>query len=223
MVAHLTIDANGVRGDEPGFDKNNVKTYGLSSEGSGGGGWGQTQWSAFTGSAGWQVTDKNPWGSKFNLDAAGVAGHPVVVLRAGRQGLHAELRGDRRRQPDRHRQADPVRHRGHGPQRLLDDLDVHQPHRRPGSEAPHRHRADADRADRQAGVDVQRPGRLHHHAVPAAGERGQVGQVHVRRGMPEHHRRVRHRLPGPAERHGSGDRVQQERAATSTSRPSPTR
>jgi multiple sugar transport system substrate-binding protein len=69
MVAHLTIDANGVRGDEPGFDKNNVKMYGFSSEGSGGGGWGQTQWSAFTGSAGWQVTDKNPWGSRFNLDA----------------------------------------------------------------------------------------------------------------------------------------------------------
>lgn len=68
LVAHLTVDANGVRGDEPGFDKNHVKTHGLSSEGSGGGGWGQTQWSAFTGSAGWQVTDKNPWGTHFNLD-----------------------------------------------------------------------------------------------------------------------------------------------------------
>jgi multiple sugar transport system substrate-binding protein len=68
MVAHLTIDNNGVRGDEPGFDKTNVKMYGLGSDGSGGGGWGQTQWSAFTGSAGWQVTDKNPWGSHFNLD-----------------------------------------------------------------------------------------------------------------------------------------------------------
>jgi len=68
LVAHLTIDAKGVRGDEPGFDKSNVKTHGLASEGSGGGGWGQTQWSAFTGSAGWQATDKNPWGTKFNLD-----------------------------------------------------------------------------------------------------------------------------------------------------------
>ncbi|MFC7533194.1 ABC transporter substrate-binding protein [Actinoplanes sp. GCM10030250] len=67
-VAHLTIDANGVRGDEPGFDKNNVRIHGLSSEGSGGGGWGQTQWSAFTGSTGWTVTDKNPWGTRFNLD-----------------------------------------------------------------------------------------------------------------------------------------------------------
>jgi multiple sugar transport system substrate-binding protein len=67
-IAHLTIDNNGVRGDEPGFDKNNVKTYGFGSDGAGGGGWGQTQWSAFTGSAGWQALDKNPWGTKFNLD-----------------------------------------------------------------------------------------------------------------------------------------------------------
>jgi multiple sugar transport system substrate-binding protein len=68
LVAHLTVDAKGVRGDQPGFDKNHVKVHGLAAEGSGGGGWGQTQWSAFTGSAGWQVTDKNPWGTHFNLD-----------------------------------------------------------------------------------------------------------------------------------------------------------
>jgi multiple sugar transport system substrate-binding protein len=67
-IAHLTIDQNGKRGDEAGFDKTHVKTFGLGSDGSGGGGWGQTQWSAFTGSAGWQVTDKNPWGTHFNLD-----------------------------------------------------------------------------------------------------------------------------------------------------------
>jgi len=68
LIAHLTIDNKGVRGDQPGFDKTNVKTYGLGSDGSGGSGWGQTQWSAFTGSAGWQPTDKNPWGTHFNLD-----------------------------------------------------------------------------------------------------------------------------------------------------------
>ena len=68
LVAHLTIDTKGKRGDEAGFDKEHVKTHGLASEGSGGGGWGQTQWSAFAGSAGWQATDKNPWGTRFNLD-----------------------------------------------------------------------------------------------------------------------------------------------------------
>jgi multiple sugar transport system substrate-binding protein len=68
LVAHLTVDQNGKRGDEPGFDKAHVKVHGLGSDGSGGSGWGQTQWSAFTGSAGWQATDKNPWGTHFNLD-----------------------------------------------------------------------------------------------------------------------------------------------------------
>ena len=68
MIAHLTIDTNGVRGDQPGFDKTKVRTYGFGSDGSGGASWGQTQWSAFTGSAGWQATDRNPWGGHFNLD-----------------------------------------------------------------------------------------------------------------------------------------------------------
>ncbi len=67
-IAHLTVDVNGVRGDEPGFDKSRVRQYGFGSDGAGGAGWGQTQWSAFTGSAGWQATDRNPWGSRFNLD-----------------------------------------------------------------------------------------------------------------------------------------------------------
>src|SRR5207249_12145559 len=60
VIAHLTVDANGKRGDEPGFDKHNVKVHGLASDGSGGGGGGQTQGSAFTGSAGGQATDKTP-------------------------------------------------------------------------------------------------------------------------------------------------------------------
>ena len=29
FIAHMTIDSNGVRGDEPGFDKANIKTYGF--------------------------------------------------------------------------------------------------------------------------------------------------------------------------------------------------
>lgn len=67
LVAHLTVDANGVRGDEPGFDPNDVEVFGLASDGAGGDGFGQTQWSPFTGSTGWQVTDQNPWGTRFNL------------------------------------------------------------------------------------------------------------------------------------------------------------
>lgn len=65
-VAHLTIDRNGKRGDEPGFDKHHVKVYGLAS---GGAGDGQTTWSPFTGSAGWHCTDKERWSTKCRYDS----------------------------------------------------------------------------------------------------------------------------------------------------------
>ncbi|GGZ94747.1 ABC transporter substrate-binding protein [Streptomyces bluensis] len=67
-IAHLTIDRNGKRGDEPGFDKNNVKVYGLASNG-GGFGDGQTQWSNFAASAGWSYLDKPRWGTKYQYDS----------------------------------------------------------------------------------------------------------------------------------------------------------
>ncbi len=68
MIAHLTLDANGKRGDEAGFDKSRVKVYGLGLDGGSGGGNGQTQWSMYSGTTGWTVTDKNPWGTAYNYD-----------------------------------------------------------------------------------------------------------------------------------------------------------
>jgi multiple sugar transport system substrate-binding protein len=50
MIAHLTVDQSGKRGDEPGFDKSKVKVYGLGLDGGSGSGVGQTQWSMYTGS-----------------------------------------------------------------------------------------------------------------------------------------------------------------------------
>ncbi|WP_226345034.1 ABC transporter substrate-binding protein [Agilicoccus flavus] len=74
MVARLTVDAKGRRGDEPGFDKNRVKVYGMAIDHGGGDGYGQTQWSPFTGSSGtgWQYLDKNPWGTRFRFDSPDV-------------------------------------------------------------------------------------------------------------------------------------------------------
>ncbi|NUP19289.1 MAG: sugar ABC transporter substrate-binding protein [Streptomyces sp.] len=63
-IAHLTVDAKGRRGDEPGFDKDNVKVYGLATNG-GGFGDGQTQWSPFAASAGWSYTEKARWGTEY--------------------------------------------------------------------------------------------------------------------------------------------------------------
>ena len=69
-IAHLTIDKKGVRGDEAGFDKNNVKTYGLAAASDAGGTSGQVLWSMFAASiADWQYLDTNPWGTQFNYNS----------------------------------------------------------------------------------------------------------------------------------------------------------
>lgn len=68
IVAHLSVDENGVRGDEPGFDKDNVAVYGFGLHEAGGGTAGQAQWSAFAASNGWQITDEPLWGDHYNLD-----------------------------------------------------------------------------------------------------------------------------------------------------------
>ena len=66
-IAKLTVDANGLHGNEPGFDKNNVKTYGLALTESGGSN-GQTQWSMYTGSNGWEFTNNETWGDQYNYN-----------------------------------------------------------------------------------------------------------------------------------------------------------
>ncbi|CCK25360.1 extracellular solute-binding protein [Streptomyces davaonensis JCM 4913] len=63
-VARLTVDNNGKRGDEPGFDRNDVKVYGLATGGAGDSD-GQTTWSPFAASAGWHYTDKARWGTEY--------------------------------------------------------------------------------------------------------------------------------------------------------------
>ncbi|WP_369371701.1 sugar ABC transporter substrate-binding protein [Promicromonospora sp. Populi] len=67
FVAHMTVDANGVRGDEPGFDKDDVAVYGMGYNESGGG-YGQAQWAPFALSNGWSYSDQNPWPTEFRYD-----------------------------------------------------------------------------------------------------------------------------------------------------------
>ncbi|MDF2558626.1 MAG: sugar transporter substrate-binding protein [Microbacterium sp.] len=67
VIARLTIDSAGIRGDEEGFDKNDVEVYGLGLTSSGSG-MGQAEWSWLTGTTGWTHTDENPWGDHYNYD-----------------------------------------------------------------------------------------------------------------------------------------------------------
>lgn len=66
-IAKLTIDANGVRGDEAGFDATNVATYGFGLVGAGGA-YGQTEWSFLAASNGWNFMNQPFWGDTFNYD-----------------------------------------------------------------------------------------------------------------------------------------------------------
>ncbi len=68
IVAHLTIDKNGKRGDEAGFDKGNVETYGIGSLASGDFN-GQTSWNSFVSTLGWRLGgDDAAWPTKLPYD-----------------------------------------------------------------------------------------------------------------------------------------------------------
>lgn len=67
IIEHLTIDKNGVRGDEAGFDKNNVKTYGISSL-EGGNLDGQTTWAQFAPTTGWTPMAKGNFPDSFEYN-----------------------------------------------------------------------------------------------------------------------------------------------------------
>jgi multiple sugar transport system substrate-binding protein len=67
IAAKLSVDKNGRRGDEPGFDPRNVAVYGLGFD-PGGLTYGQTTWAGFAASLGFQLLDKNPWGTRYRYD-----------------------------------------------------------------------------------------------------------------------------------------------------------
>ena len=68
LIAHLTVDVNGVRGDEANFDKNKIDVYGLGLNKNNNGGFGETQWSFLALANGWSYADANLWGTDFNYD-----------------------------------------------------------------------------------------------------------------------------------------------------------
>ncbi|MEU8638064.1 sugar ABC transporter substrate-binding protein [Amycolatopsis sp. NPDC048633] len=67
VAAHLSVDKNGVRGDQPGFDKDHVATYGtgqLASRDF----IGESTWSSFAMTTGWRMADKQSWPTRFTYD-----------------------------------------------------------------------------------------------------------------------------------------------------------
>lgn len=67
LIRRLSVDADGNTGDSPDFDPENVEVYGLGLEGNFGA-FGQTTFSAFAGSTGFEFLDVNPFGDSANYD-----------------------------------------------------------------------------------------------------------------------------------------------------------
>jgi len=68
LVASLTVDENGVHGDQPGFDKSDVAVYGLALSGNGLNASGQQTWAPFALGNDWTFGDKTPWTTSWNFD-----------------------------------------------------------------------------------------------------------------------------------------------------------
>ncbi len=66
VIAQLTLDANGNNGLSPDFDPTNVVQYGFTSNGMGGA-FGQTEWSMFTHTTGWEFNN-GVWGTEYYYD-----------------------------------------------------------------------------------------------------------------------------------------------------------
>lgn len=66
VIARLSLDQAGRRGDEPGFDPQRVRQYGYQNPGHGGM-VGQTEWSHFAASAGWRY-QAAPWDAALRYD-----------------------------------------------------------------------------------------------------------------------------------------------------------
>lgn len=183
FVAHMTIDANGVRGDEPGFDKENVKTYGFGQENVTDGN-GQTQWSPFTGSNGWTYTDKNPWGTQFNYGDDKFNEALTFYKSLSEKGYSPTL--------DKTVGVDTGAQLGAGTFATVFEGDWNTSSFM--NKGVSEDRTHPDRPERAACFDVQRSGRLRERRYQEPGRRGQVGRVH--------------RFPGmPGSRRGQGGRV----------------
>lgn len=66
IVSRLTVDKNGVRGDETGFDKDNIAVYGIANQGSKNVNGGDT-WAQFAGTTGWTLGNKANWPTSFQF------------------------------------------------------------------------------------------------------------------------------------------------------------
>lgn len=86
LIATLSVDTNGNRGDSPDFDPSSVEQYGFGIEGPLGA-FGQTTFSSFAASNGYEALDTNPFGTDANFDSPELA-ETIAWFRSGIEAGH---------------------------------------------------------------------------------------------------------------------------------------
>ena len=92
IVAHLTIDANGVRGDEPGFDpEGTIKTYGINSLTANDYN-GQVTWNSFVSTLGWRLGGEDAaWPTRIPYDDPELVSTLEYIRSLGERGFMPEF------------------------------------------------------------------------------------------------------------------------------------
>ena len=66
MIKHLTVDKNGVRGDQPGFKPGNVSVYGFGNMEATGDPFGQSDWGMLLADDNINIPNQNKWATEFD-------------------------------------------------------------------------------------------------------------------------------------------------------------
>jgi multiple sugar transport system substrate-binding protein len=91
LIKHLTVDAAGKRGDQPGFNPAAVRTYGLGNLESTGDPFGQNAWGWLLPNDGINIPDKQQWATVFNYNDPKVVKSVQLVRTLANDGFTPKL------------------------------------------------------------------------------------------------------------------------------------
>ena len=199
IAAKLSVDKNGKRGDEPGFDPGNVKTYGLGLD-PGGFTYGQTTWAGFARQPRLPAARQEPLGHEVQLRRPALRPDHHLVAHMIEKGYMPTLAQARTL-------GQLAAFQAAGPRWTSTATGRSAPTRPPRASS---RLLAAARGPAGQLEHVQRPRRrdLGRHQAQARG--AQVGALPRQQGVPEHRRHRGRRVPGDRARGAQGGRQAQE-------------
>jgi ABC-type glycerol-3-phosphate transport system substrate-binding protein len=91
MIKHLTVDKNGVRGDQPGFNPNNIAVYGIGNMESTGDPFGQNSWGMLLADDNINIPNKQNWATEFDYSSPQVEQSVALIRSLPNDGYSPQL------------------------------------------------------------------------------------------------------------------------------------